>query len=229
MLLFDSIYIMVFFSGLFGGFGHCIGMCGPVVATYAVGMQVRGVAPHLLYNLGRITTYSLLGGVIGLMGSLVNVIHSLERYQHLALALVGAAMVLMGLATGGWLPFRRILGKASRLSGGVASVASFVSGVRTTGAFFPMGLVLGFIPCGLLYTALIAAAGAGADSGTQAEGFLRGMLMLFLFGLGTFPALFLVGQVVSLKGQWLRNKLRRGSAMVMVVMGVIFVFRACMH
>jgi sulfite exporter TauE/SafE len=89
-----------------------------------------------------------------------------------------------------------------------------------------MGLVLGFIPCGLLYTALIAAAGAGADSGNQAEGFLRGMLMLFLFGLGTFPALFLVGQVVSLKGQWLRNKLRRGSAVVMVVMGVVFVFRA---
>ncbi|HAM49264.1 MAG TPA: sulfite exporter TauE/SafE family protein [Nitrospiraceae bacterium] len=229
MLLTDSVYLMVFFSGLLGGFGHCIGMCGLVVVTYSQGMQVRGIVPHLLYNLGRITTYSLLGGIMGLTGSFVSVIESLERYQNLALALVGAAMVLMGLATGGWLPFLRRLDNVSRLSEGLASVAKFVSGIRTMGSYFPMGLVLGFLPCGLLYTALIAAAGAGADSGNQAKGFLRGMLMLFLFGLGTFPALLLVGQIVSLKGEWLRNKLYRGSAIVMVVIGVIFIFRALRH
>ena len=89
-----------------------------------------------------------------------------------------------------------------------------------------MGLALGFIPCGLLYTALIAAAGAGVEAKNGIEGLLKGGLLLLLFGLGTSPAMFLLGRIVSAKKEWLRSRFYRGSAIVMIVMGMIFFYRA---
>jgi sulfite exporter TauE/SafE len=223
----------MFVSGLLGGFGHCIGMCGPVVATYSLGLERRSIASHLFYNLGRITTYSILGGMMGATGSFVGVMKSLERYQHLVLAFTGVGMVVMGVALAGWLPLRS-KARAARNSGNAPSapinfinrVVRSIAGTGSPGAFFPMGLVLGFIPCGLLYTAFIAAAGAGVESANNVEGFLRGMLLLFLFGLGTAPAMFLLGKVVSLKAEWIRGRLYKASAVVMIVAGAMFVYRA---
>ena len=236
MLATDSLYVLIFVSGLLGGFGHCIGMCGPVVASYSLHVKRKSYAPHLLYNLGRVTTYSLLGGITGLTGSFVGSVKFFERFQYITLATVGVAMVLMGLASAGWLTFLKPGGQESREKKGrgpglsftlfLNRIVTFIAGTRTAGAYFPMGLVLGFIPCGILYTALIAAAGAGVEAGTQVSGFLHGMLLLFLFGLGTSPALFLLGKVVSMKGEWLRKRLSRASALVMVVVGIVFVYRA---
>ncbi len=95
----------MFGSGLLGGFGHCIGMCGPVVATYSLGLKHQGIAPHLFYNLGRITTYSILGGFIGLTGSFAGVVKSIERFQSITLAFVGTIMIIMAFSIGGWIPF----------------------------------------------------------------------------------------------------------------------------
>ena len=92
-----------------------------------------------------------------------------------------------------------------------------------------MGLVLGFIPCGMSYTAFIAAAGAGVHAASQAEGFLKGMLMLFLFGLGTAPALLLLGSVMSILGQKARLKLHKASSIAMILAGAIFFYRAVLQ
>lgn len=232
--------MLMFTSGVLGGFGHCIGMCGPVVASYSLGSVETGCGlqgpdrsgrsyryiPHLLYNLGRVTTYTVLGGAMGLTGSFSGVIRPIEGFQHLALAAAGVAMIVMGLALGRWLPLMKSLNSVSRLSGFVAAALRLISGSRTSGAYFPMGLVMGFIPCGLLYTALIAAAGIGASAANWTEGLLRGGLLLLLFGIGTSPAMFILGRIVSAKSGWLRNSLYRGSAVAMVVMGIIFVYRA---
>jgi sulfite exporter TauE/SafE len=247
MFLTDSLYILMFTSGLLGGFGHCIGMCGPVVVTYTLHVaeitpplrtpgekkRAASILPHLLYNLGRITTYSTLGGIMGATGSFVGVMKSVERYQHLTLALIGVIMVAMGLALAGWLPLFKRKEQGTGETGNNNSAITLINravrsiaGTGSLGAFFPMGLVLAFIPCGLLYTALISAAGAGLGAKNELEGFLRGMLLLFLFGLGTAPAMFLLGQVVSMKREWLRNKLYRASAIIMVAMGIMFIYRA---
>jgi sulfite exporter TauE/SafE len=240
MLHTDSIYLLMFASGVLGGFGHCVGMCGPVVAAYSMGCSENGSGtqdhyryvrpyryiPHLLYNLGRITTYTVLGGIMGLTGSFAGVIGSVEGYQYLALAAAGVGMVIMGLAVGRWLPIMKSINSSNRLSGYVGKAVRFISGAKTTGAYFPMGLALGFIPCGLLYTALIAAAGAGVEARNSVEGLLKGSLLLFLFGLGTSPAMLLLGSIVSAKREWLRSKFYRGSAIVMIVMGTIFLYRA---
>jgi hypothetical protein len=220
----------MFSSGLLGGFGHCIGMCGPVVAAYSLQTGERRYLPHLLYNLGRIFTYTILGGVMGLTGSFAGVMGFMEGMQKAVMAGLGLFMVVMGLGASGLLPFaRRFLVmkiEGSRLSAVVMRAARFLSEERTMGAYFPMGLVLGFIPCGLLYTAFIGAAGAGAQAGDPVQGLLRGMLMLLSFGLGTMPALFILGSVVSHVGERVRNFFYRTSAIVMVVTGAVFMVRA---
>lgn len=215
----------MFISGLLGGFGHCMGMCGPVVAAYALNPVRKSYLPQLLYNLGRITTYSIIGGVMGLTGSFVGVINPVENFQNIIMAVIGVLMMIMGLAVGGWVPLR--MGKSTvGCTSIVGRMVKFVTETGSAGAFFPMGLILGFIPCGLSYTAFIAAAGAGVDAGSRAEGFLKGMSMLFLFGLGTLPALLLLGGLLSVVGQQTRLKLYRASAIAMIVAGALFLYRA---
>jgi sulfite exporter TauE/SafE len=222
----DSLYLLMFASGLLGGFGHCVGMCGPIVATYSVCLEYRNIAPHLLYNLGRITTYGILGGLIGLTGSFAGLMSAIERFQSITLAFVGTIMIVVALSVGGWIPNRTRKGGGNPLSGAVSSAVKYVSCAKTVGAYFPMGLLLGFIPCGLLYTALIGAAGAGVAAKNHIEGFLHGMSLLLLFGIGTSPAMFFLGKIVSLKREWLRKRFHKGSAIMMIAMGILFLYRA---
>jgi len=221
----DVSYYLAFTSGLLGGFGHCIGMCGPLVVAYSIGIDKGNYLLHILYNLGRIATYSIIGGITGFVGSFVNIVRVIEKFQNMAMALIGVLMIIMGLSIAGLFPLaKRIEGRA--VQGFVIKAIRVISEGRTVGAYFPMGIVSGFIPCGLLYTAFIAAAGVGASSNTQIQGFLKGMTMLFLFGLGTVPSLFLLGHIVTIKGEWIRNRLYKASALLMIITGIIFIYRA---
>jgi len=221
----ESPYLLIFISGFLGGFGHCMGMCGPIVAAYALNPVKTNYLPQLLYNLGRITTYSIIGGIMGLTGSFVGVIAPVENFQNILMGGIGICMIAMGLVVGGWLPLPSITNKIGCTTT-VGRMVKFVSETGSAGAFFPMGMILGFIPCGLSYTAFIAAAGAGVHAGSQAEGFIIGMSMLFLFGLGTLPALLLLGSLISVLGPQLRLKLYRASAFTMIVAGTLFLYRS---
>jgi sulfite exporter TauE/SafE len=236
----DSIYILMLGSGLLGGIGHCAGMCGPVIAAYSLNLGTASgpghpspVLPHIFYNLGRITTYSIIGGIMGLTGSFAGIVQSIEKFQNMAMAMIGLLMIVMGLATSGLFSFGKNKnneapgkGIAATLSRIINGMIRFISETRTSGSFYAIGMATGFIPCGLLYTAYIAAAGAGAGAGSRTEGFLRGMLMLLLFGLGTAPALLLIGRIVSLRAVWIRIRLYRISALVMIAIGMIFIYRS---
>ena len=228
-------YLLMFGSGLLGGFGHCAGMCGPVVAAYTLGLSLpaaqRGTyaLPQVIYNAGRITTYSIIGGIMGMTGSFAGVVASIEHFQNLTMAAVGVVMIILGLATTGWfaLPPCNTLRKITApLSGFVNRMIRFISATHTTGSVYVIGMATGFIPCGLLYSAYIAAAGTGAAAGNPAEGFLKGMSMLFLFGLGTAPALLLIGHITARKGEWIRKRLYAVASLCMIALGVIFIYRA---
>lgn len=227
----ESLYLLMFTSGLLGGAGHCIGMCGPLVVTLALNEATRqGLSrlwPQLLYHLGRITTYGVMGGAIGLANSFVTVISPIERLQNLVLGAAGAIMIVMGIGLMGWPPRIRPRHSSTGLfSSLLQRGAAFIAGQDSPGVFFPLGLLLGFIPCGILYTALIGAAGAGASAPTRIEGFLSGMFMLLCFGAGTLPPLVFLGRLVAWKRDWVKRYFEKASALVMILVGVLFIYRA---
>jgi sulfite exporter TauE/SafE len=223
----DSVYLLLFTSGLLGGFGHCIAMCGPVAATFSLCLEEkRRFEPHLLYNLGRITTYSLIGGAAGLAGSFLGIAAGLGPFQKAVALGTGLLVGLMGLSLGGWLPRRLSVSGTDgppRLLQRIARLAHDSGG---PGVFFPLGILLGFLPCGLVYAALLAAARTGMDAGSPAEGFLRGFLAMALFGIGTVPSLLLVGKAAGYLGIRMRKSLYRASAAMVVLAGVVYMARA---
>jgi sulfite exporter TauE/SafE len=213
--------MMALTTGLLGGFGHCIGMCGPLVASYSLSDRpaaphhgVPALLPHLLYNAGRITTYAAIGGLMGLTGSFLSFAGRIAGLQNFVALLAGIVMILMGLnITGIWgspawierhnLPVLR----AARLAAGSSSPLRYVL----------LGLVLGLLPCGLSYTIFVAAAGSG--------GFFQGLTMAVLFGIGTLPALLAFGTLVSLVGSRARGRIYRTGGLLVVCMGFYFLWR----
>jgi len=213
----DAGYLGALLSGLAGGFGHCIGMCGPIVASYAL----HGTAPlfdrllsTVLYNAGRITTYMLIGAVMGVAGSFVNVAGKIAGFQQIAAVAAGLFMIFMGLGIAG------LTGKTALLegrSGIFMKAASYIMLEKSRWKYFPLGALFGFIPCGLSYSIFIAAAGTG--------GFLPGMTLSLLFGLGTVPALLLFGAVAAYMGSRMRGLLYKAAGIVVVLMGALYVMR----
>jgi sulfite exporter TauE/SafE len=212
-------YILALTTGIIGGFGHCIGMCGPLVASFTLAGSARPkpfisrIVPQILYNSGRITTYSLIGGVMGLSGSFINVAGKLANIQNSVAMLAGLIMIVMGVSimSGGG---NRWIEKHN------ASVLRAATGIRASSSslrYFPLGIVLGLLPCGLSYTIFIASAGTG--------GLFPGMLTALLFGLGTLPALFVFGAVISSLTASLRIRIYRTGGLLVILMGIYYLYR----
>jgi uncharacterized protein len=180
----------LFLAGLGGSALHCIGMCGPFVlgqvmsdaqyvvrgARYGEWHRLAGAA-LLPYHLGRMVTYSALGAVAGAMTALFA---ATEAFGWLSgsLLVLGAAFMLaqaFGLALGAATPQAPLIQRLARP----------LTASRRADARFALGLVLGFLPCGLIYGALGAAAGTGSA--------VHGAAAMAAFSLGTMPALIAVG------------------------------------
>lgn len=198
--------------GFFGGFAHCGPMCGPFVLMQvadreAAAPMLRRLSAGLrpAYHLGRLTTYAGLGAVAGgLGGSFVALSHFRWAISAL-LALAAASFLFQALGAAARflrLPFAVALG--ARLGDLIARAAQTISrgasGSYDGARGFLLGVVLGFLPCGFLYAALIAAVATGNA--------LAGGLAMLAFGLGTVPALAAVG----LLGAGLAQRWRRVAA-----------------
>lgn len=221
----ESAWVVMLLTGLAGGFGHCIGMCGPVVAAYSLGERNLRYLHHVLYNFGRITTYMFMGAVVGLTGSFLVLTTSIEKIQTAIMVLAGISIIIMGAAIGGWIPVRKTARSSTWLSSIIQRTMELFKGPRTAGTYYPMGIVLGFLPCGLTYTALLAAARAAMEAENQLDGMLQGAFMLFFFGLGTTPALLLAGRVINIIGARARDKLYKLASLIMILTGVYFVVK----
>ncbi len=215
--------IAMLLSGLAGGFGHCISMCGPVVGALSVGETRKGILHILLYNLGRITTYTILGAMVGLSGSFLILTASIEQLQRAIMIIAGLSIILMGLSTAEWLPLPPQKKGCNPGSSLMQKIMALFKVPRSIGAYYPMGIVLGFLPCGLTYTALLAAARAAMEAHHPFTGMLQGALMMLLFGIGTAPALILVGKVVNTISNRMRKWFYRVASLIMIATGVWFV------
>jgi sulfite exporter TauE/SafE len=223
----DSVYLLLFGSGLLGGAGHCVGMCGPLVAGFALSLpDRRATLPHLLYSAGRVTMYAALGGAFGFTGSFVGLASWIAPYQRVLMAAAGVAIVAMGLSIGGWLPGSGRIEGSAVLQRAVSGVVRRAAEAGGPGAAFPLGLATGLLPCGLVYTALLTAARAGMEAASPLGGFARGFLAMTAFGVGTVPALLAFAKVVGTAGARLRGILEKASAALLAAGGALFAVRA---
>ena len=227
MLSTETIYFVIFTTGLAVGFGHCIGMCGPIVVSLSLSLKGRSVlVPHLLYNGGRITTYGLLGGVMGATGSFTRVTASIASLQKGVMILTGMLIVVMGLAMAGWIPLGKIFGDHYNPQGVLSRGFRKLTEVRSTATYYPLGMLLGLLPCGPVYTALLAAARAGMEAQNTVEGFFIGVGLMLSFGLGTVVALLLIAKLADLGWLKRRDVIYKISSVIMIIVGIYFVIRA---
>jgi uncharacterized protein len=221
-----SLHFVVLVTGLGIGFGHCIGMCGPIVVSLAMGLRDRGtVVPHLLYTAGRITTYAGLGALAGLTGSIVDSISSMVWLQKAAMIASGLIIVLMGISMAGWLPWAVLRGDGAAKAGPLSRGYRALSRSGSIPALYGLGILLGLLPCGPVYTAMLVAAGAGMETSDPIRGFLTGLSLMLAFGLGTVPALFLVSRMAVLGWIQARKFLCRATAVLTIGVGLYFLIR----
>jgi len=224
MSFIDPLYLIFLTTGFTVGFGHCIGMCGPLVVSLSLNLQGKNlILPHLLYNTGRVITYTMLGGIMGASGSFTLVAAQLSGIQKGALIFAGIIIIFMALAMSGWLPLGRIFGDYYNPDGIISKGFRKLSQVKSTATYFPIGLLLGLLPCGPVYTALLAAAGAGMNATGTLEGIIKGMAVMMSFGIGTVPALFIVAKLVDMG--WLKKRqiIYRIGTILMIMVGLYFI------
>jgi sulfite exporter TauE/SafE len=227
MLSTETIFLLYLSSGFTIGFGHCIGMCGPIVVSVSLNLKEKNIlAPQLLYHLGRIITYAILGGVVAAAGSLTMITANINAIQKGVMIFTGALIMLMGLAMAGWIPLGKTFGNHSSPGSVISKGFGKLLKVQTTLVYLPLGLLLGLLPCGPVYTALLGAARAGMDAGSTHHGVLTGMGLMAAFGFGTVPALFLVAKLADL--DWLKSRavIYKVGAVLMIIVGVLFVAKA---
>ena len=219
MLSTDTLALVYLATGFTVGFGHCIGMCGPIVVSFSLSLKNRNIyLPHGLYHAGRVLTYTILGGIMGATGSFTAVTAHMAGIQKGVFIFTGLLIVVM--ASGKF--FRDNYDPVGFISRGFKKMLS----KATTPAFFPVGLLLGLLPCGPVYTALIGAARAGMETATPFGGILTGMGLMFVFGIGTVPALILVARLAGMK--WLKKReiIYKFGAILMIFMGLAFIIKA---
>lgn len=199
--------------GLVGSAAHCVGMCAPFVMVvsrhYAPSTDPRGVlAAQAWYNAGRIITYVLLGALAGGLGHAVDRAGAWMGVQRAAGVVAGMVLVTWALAS--WLG----MGQGAHGVAVFARVARMVKG-RIPPHPILVGLFLGLLPCGLLYTAVIAAGPRGPIDGAVA---------LAVFGAGTAPALLGVSLADQLLGR-ARRVFNRLSQVFVLVIGLWYLWR----
>ncbi len=204
-----------------GSVGHCIGMCGGIVIAYSstkidenTSRPSQAVA-HIVYSLGRVTTYTTMGAVFGAIGGVV----SFSNVAISALTIIaGVFMILAGLSIVGRLKFLTLLEHSFSRSSWYQNVFRSVLRSRSLNSFYILGLLNGLLPCGLVYFFAVTAASTGSP--------LWGAFVMFIFGMSTVPSLFGLG---FFAGIFTKNNLRKTmmnlAAIVVIAYGFYTVYR----
>lgn len=213
-----ALFLMALGMGFFGS-PHCLGMCGGVVTAFGLSMQSLTARQKTFlmatYHFGRLTSYALLGLLAGFVGT--TVLEPLLANNNLPRVLLGAVLILVGFSMLG-LPF---LTQLEKLGGQVwqkmSPIRQKVFPLNTFPKAFGAGILWGFLPCGLVYGALMMAV-VGRDS-------LTGAVLMFAFGLGTLPMLVATqGTILSLQSYIKRFRLRQANGVAMALSGLAVIF-----
>lgn len=212
--------LAVFMIGMFSA-PHCLGMCGGIIGALSLSLppEIRRNRSRILpivlsYNLGRVSSYSLAGALVGAVGN--HVLGSLSpQFGHTVIQWVAAAfMVGMGLYVAGWFPRFAVMESVGRpLWRALEPIGKRLLPVKNPFQALILGLIWGWLPCGLVYTILISAGAAG--SATQ------GALYMLAFGLGTLPMVSAAGLLTDLLTKLGRTPIaRRGAGLVIIALAL---------
>jgi len=209
-------YGILFIVGLLTSF-HCIAMCGGINLSQCVSYKFEGSAsgkfsrlkPSLLYNSGRVASYTVIGGIVGALGSAVSFSGGAKGIVAI---FSGVFMVIVGLNMLNIFPLLRKLNlRLPKIFG-----SKILDNNGKYGPFY-IGLLNGLMPCGPLQAMQIYALGTGS--------FAAGAASMFLFSLGTVPLVFGFGAASSILSGRFTHKMLKVSAMLVIILGVVMVNR----
>lgn len=224
----DSVSLLsAFLVGLMGGV-HCMGMCGGIVT--ALSLSVDGDANSskrmsilLMYNAGRIASYSVAGVLMGGIGALVTHWADLRSVQLVVQLIAALFLISMGLYLGGWwMGLRRVESIGSHVWKRIEPLGRRFIPVTHPAQALPLGMIWGWLPCGLVYSVLIWAVSVGSA--------VQGGLLLLAFGLGTLPNLLLMGVFAAQLNRFLHQLwVKTVAGLVVIGFGVVAVYQVIMQ
>ncbi len=220
-----SQYLVAFITGLLGGV-HCFGMCGGIVGVLTLNTsnnnnkQSAQLSIIFGYNIGRIAGYTVAGAIVGFLGSTLVDLTGIQFAKQLLSIIASIFMIALGLYLAGiWTGISKLEYVGSHLWKRIQPYTKQFMPVRSLKQAIPLGFLWGWLPCGLVYTALIWTVSAGSA--------IEGALIMLAFGLGTLPVLLAMGVVAARLAKWVRNpSIRLVSGLLVVVLGLLTFYRA---
>lgn len=215
----------------FLGSTHCVGMCGGIVGALNAGTGSRcrvfsgRAAYSITYNLGRITSYTIAGALAALIAGILSQAQ-LQAALPIGQSIAAAVMIALGLYFIGWSRPILILETAgSRIWRQIEPLGRSLLPARTPLHAYGLGLVWGWLPCGLVYSALALAAASGSPA--------SGIVIMLSFGLGTLPMLLLMGAAADAIISQVRKPILRQivgvSLMLLGVFSLVVAFSGVHH
>lgn len=169
---------------------------------------------HLIYNMGRVSSYTILGMLFGLLGSIFTFSAQSSGYFYF---ITGIIMVLMGLSLMGKIKFLTSLESSIAFNPTIKRLFSKLIHSKSYWSFYGLGMLNGFLPCGLVYFFLASAATSGS--------FVWGGIIMLIFGLSTLPALLGLGFMVGfLHGNGLREVMIKIASVIIMVYGLYMAY-----
>jgi sulfite exporter TauE/SafE len=220
----ETAWIAAFLLALAGG-GHCAGMCGGIVGALSLspGGRRRPVAFTLAYHSGRAFSYMTAGAVVGALGQASLAFRGSLAVHQALFAFASIALVAAGVYVAGYAPVARGMEAAgSVLWRHVEPLSRPLIPATTPARAAALGMLWGWLPCGMVYGALLLAMGTGSLAG--------GIATMGAFALGTLPSLLATGYFARKAGsRTARPGLRRAAGIVIALMGLLGLVQLGLH
>jgi sulfite exporter TauE/SafE len=217
--------LALFLTGLFGGV-HCVGMCGGIVSVLGFNISQQksqsslSLLPILLgYNLGRISSYMLAGALMGGISAGVFSLHELRQYQTVLSDFAALFMIILGLYLANiWRGLVRVESLGKKLWRHIEPLSRRFIPVNNFSQAVPVGIIWGWLPCGMVYSALIMALSSGSSA--------KGATLMLAFGLGTLANLLAMGFIAGQLAQFTRKAwVKMLAGILVMVMGLVMLLR----
>lgn len=200
--------------GLMGSL-HCIGMCGPIAFMLPVNHnnKYKKAGQVFIYHFGRLMAYGVIGGLFGLLGKGLYIFGIQQKLSILVGVLMILAVIIPNTSISRFgleKPLYRIIGKIKNSLGKALKK-------KTADTFLTIGFLNGFLPCGLVYMALLGAIAMGTA--------VEGSLYMILFGLGTVPLMTAAVYLSGVLKDSAKQRIRKLIPVFVVIIGVLFIIR----